>query len=82
MDFVIWMGTLALKICLIAAGFWVFKAILKNGPDTLKEIIKTIDVLLRVGCLKARQKIGESLRKERLEKEEPTATVEAEGSVE
>lgn len=81
MDFVLWMAGLALRICLVVAGFWVFKAILKDGPETLKEVLKTLDVLLRTGCLKLRQKIAENLRKERLEKQTQTADVEAEGSV-
>lgn len=85
MDFVIWMAQMALKVCLIGAGFWVFKTILKNGPDTLKELLQTLNVLIKAGCIKVRRYVAENLkneRKERLQKEEPTATVEAEGSVE
>lgn len=87
MDFVLWMAQLALKISLIAVGFWVFKTILKNGPDTIREIAETMGVLIRAGCIKSRRYIAENLRKERKQEQEPEPasaeeTVEAEGSVE
>lgn len=85
MEFILGMATLALRILIVVAGFWVFREILRNGPTTVKEVLATIGVLVRVACVKTRRYIAEKLRKERLETEEPEAetddTVEGEGSV-
>lgn len=85
MEFILFMGKLALHILAIGAAFWIFGAILKNGRGTIGEIMQTLVAAIRVLCHAARTKMVDYLRREAEKKQGPQAEQQAaetaEGSV-
>ena len=81
MGFIMFMGNAALTILSIAFGFFVFKWILGDGKDLIKEIVHTIGVGILTGCIILRKKIVTRLQKEEeaplLEEDKDPTEVEA-----
>lgn len=82
-----WMLGMAWRIAILMIGYTALKAVLRNGNGTLKEILETIGLAIRAGCLSLRSKLVERLRSGAEEKEtekagEPNGPeIQVEGSV-
>ena len=82
-----WMLGMAWRIAILLIAYTALKAVLRNGNSTLKEILETIGLAIRAGCLSLRGKLIAQLRsgaeeKETEEAEEPQGPeIQVEGSV-
>ena len=63
-DFMIFMVNLGWKILGLVFGCMLFMCIVKNGPETLKTILRTIAIGIQAMCVAIRKKLLNYLRKE------------------
>ena len=80
--FMMFMADLGRKILGIMFGFMILMGILKNGPETLKAILRTMTIGIQALCVAIRKKLLNYLRKEAgVETDDPEAKEEsAEGT--
>lgn len=82
-----WMLGMAWRIAILLIAYTTLKAVLRNGNGTLKEILETIGLAIRAGCLSLKSKLIAKLRSGAEEKETEKAEesngpeIQVEGSV-
>lgn len=77
-----WILGIAWRTALLCAGFICIKQIVRNGGGTLKEILETLGLGIRAGCIELRRKLVEHLKKEEVIEEDPNGPeVRVEGTV-
>ena len=82
-----WMLGMAWRIAILLIAYTTLKAVLRNGNGTLRDILETLGLAIRAGCLSLRGKLLAKLRsgaeeKETEEAEEPKGPeIQVEGSV-
>lgn len=64
-----WLLGIAWKTAVIVFGWICVKHVLRNGGTTLKEILSTISLALKAGCMTLRCKLLESMQRRVAEKE-------------
>lgn len=65
-----WTIGAALEVVCVLACIWLFGYIVKNGTGSLKDIIRTIGLTIRVICAWIRNKLVSSIEKEQKSKTE------------
>ena len=77
-----WVLGIAWRTALLCAGFICVKQIVRNGGGTLKEILETLGLGIRAGCIELRKKLVEHLKKDEEVIEDPNGPeVRVEGTV-
>lgn len=71
MEFVMSVGW---KVLLLAVSWKVFRCIRKYGSGTVQDILETMVLGIKAGCLSMRKRIAIKLLKQRREEEEPQKT--------
>lgn len=82
-DFLGTMLSMSWKVFGIMAGWMLIKHLMREGTGTLKELLETIGVAIRAGCLMTKKALWAKIKEEReAEKVEPNGEhVHAEGTV-
>lgn len=85
-DVLMWIAGIILKTVAICAIWVVIKHLIRNGGGTLKELLTTMTMAIRYGCLKLRLiltgKLREHAEEEETVKEDPNQPgVKVEGTV-
>ena len=82
-DILLFALNLAWKIVALAAGWLLFKYVLKNGTGVFHDLLETLTMALSAGCKIIRKKLVQRLRKENQTEEanNQPETVKVEGTV-
>ena len=57
-----WLLGIAWKLAVLYIGYTALKYVIRNGNRTFREILETIGMAIRVGCLRVRGKLVGQLR--------------------
>lgn len=79
-DVLLWFLNLAWKVLALAAGWILFKYVLRNGKGAFKELLETIGLMMRAGCTLLRKKLIQLLDRETA-KDNQDDQVKVEGTV-
>lgn len=79
-DVLLFFLNLAWKVLALAAGWILFKYVLKNGKGAFKELLETIGLMVRAGCKLLKRKLIQMLDRE-TSKEDSDDQVKVEGTV-
>lgn len=82
-DFLGTMLSMSWKVFGIMAGWMLIKHLMREGTGTLKELLETLGIAIRAGCLMLKKALWAKIKEEREpERVEPTGEqVHAEGTV-
>ena len=80
-DVLLWFLNLAWKVLALAAGWILFKYVLRNGKGAFKELLETIGLMMRAGCTLLRKKLIQLLDRETAKDENSDDQVKVEGTV-
>lgn len=84
MEILTWILGIAWKTALLCVGWICIKQIIRNGGGTLREVLETLGLAIRAGCLTMRAKLVDKLRKENedvIEENPDVPELKAEGTV-
>ena len=79
-DVLLWFLNLAWKVLALAAGWILFKYVLRNGKGAFKDLLETIGLMVRAGCTLLRKKLIQLLDRETA-KDNQDDQVKVEGTV-
>ena len=54
-DMLLWMLNISWKLLILIGGWLLLKAVVKDGSGTFKEILCTLGLAIRAGCMKLRE---------------------------
>lgn len=80
MEAIVWALSQSIKVIGIIGAWYLFKAIVSNGSDTVKDLIDTMAMGIQAGCYHLKRVFWEKIKKERAPVTEQE-TAKAEGSV-
>ena len=78
MDAVLWALSQSVKVLGIVGAWYLFKAIVGGGSETIRDLIDTAGIGIQAGCFHLKRCLLAKIRKE---KEVTEETVKTEGSV-
>ena len=80
MDAVMWALSQSIKVLGIVGAWYLFKAIVSGGSETIRDLIETAGMGIQAGCYHLKRLFWERIKKERKEPVVEEA-VETDGSV-
>ena len=81
MNAVIWALAQSVKVLGLVGAWYLFKYIVSNGSETIRDILETTGMGIQAGCYHLKKLFWEKIKKERNPESGQTESVEAEGSV-
>ena len=75
-DVLLFFLNLAWKVLALAAGWILFKYVLRNGKGAFKDLLETIGLMVRAGCTLLRKKLIQLLDRETVKDKDDQVKVE------